>query len=115
MKALHLAESMNEADYQARAWWGLWSYSISAGDYPAAATAAQRFRGIAEQRNDVGDQLMGERMVGGALHFLGDQLAARRHIELMLNRYHASVHRPHIVRFHYDQQLAARVTLARIL
>ena len=33
----------------------------------------------------------------------------------MLSGYDASVHRPHIVRFHYDQQLAARVTLARVL
>ena len=33
----------------------------------------------------------------------------------MLSQYNASIHRPHIVRFQYDQRLAARVTLARIL
>jgi predicted ATPase len=59
--------------------------------------------------------LIAEQMIGGALHFLGDQVAARRHIESMLSQYNEDIHRPHIVRFQYDQRLAARVTLARIL
>ena len=114
-KALELAERLDECDYQVRALWGLWSYRISAGDYPTANTLAQRFRDIAAQRPDHGDRLIAERMIGGTLHFLGYQIAARHHIELMLAEYDSSIHRPHIARFHYDQRLAARVTLARIL
>ena len=114
-RALEIAERLDETDYQLRALWGLWSYRISVGDYPTANTLAQRFRGIAARSNDAGDKLIGERMIGGALHFLGDQRAARHHIDLMLEAYDASSRQPHIIRFHYDQQLAARVTLARIL
>jgi predicted ATPase/DNA-binding winged helix-turn-helix (wHTH) protein len=114
-KALEIAERLDECDYQVRALWGLWSYRISAGDYPTANTLAQRFRDIAAQRPDHGDRLIAERMLGGTLHFLGHQIEARNHIELMLAEYDSAIYRPHIARFHYDQQLAARVTLARIL
>ena len=110
-----IADRLDETDYQLRALWGLWSYSISAGDYQRANGLGRRFHETAKRRNDVGDLLIAERMIGGALHFLGDQAAARRHIEAMLSQYDESLHRPHIVRFHYDQRLAAQVTLARIL
>jgi predicted ATPase/DNA-binding winged helix-turn-helix (wHTH) protein len=114
-RTLELAVRLNETDYQLRALWGLWSYRISAGDYPGADTLARRFHKIATRSNHAGDLLIAERMMGGALHFLGDQAAARRHIESMLSQYNEAIHHPHIVRFHYDQRLAARVTLARIL
>jgi predicted ATPase len=114
-RTLELAVRLNETDYQLRALWGLWSYCISAGDYPGADTLARRFHEIATRSNHAGDLLIAERMMGGALHFLGDQAAARRHIESMLSKYNEAIHRPHIVRFQYDQRLAARVTLARIL
>jgi predicted ATPase len=114
-RTLEIAESLDDAEYQLRALWGLWSFQISVGDYPAADTLARRFHEIAMRSNHAGDLLIAERMIGGALHFLGDQAAARRHIESMLSRYNESIHRPHIVRFQYDQRLAARVTLARIL
>jgi predicted ATPase/DNA-binding winged helix-turn-helix (wHTH) protein len=114
-RTIEIAESLDDTEYQLRALWGLWSFHISTGDYPSADTLARRFHEIATHSNHAGDLLIAERMIGGALHFLGDQAAARRHIELMLSQYNESIHRPHIVRFQYDQRLAARVTLARIL
>jgi predicted ATPase/DNA-binding winged helix-turn-helix (wHTH) protein len=114
-RTLEIAESLDDAEYQLRALWGLWSFHISVGDYPGADTLARRFHEIATRSNHPGDLLIAERMIGGALHFLGNQAAARRHIESMLSQYNESIHRPHIVRFQYDQRLAARVTLARIL
>jgi hypothetical protein len=113
--ALLTAERLDETDYQLRALWGLWSYSISAGDYREADQRGRHFHQIASHSSNPGDLLIAQRMIGGALHFLGDQTAARRHIEAMLSHYVESLHRPNIMRFHYDQRLAAQVTLARIL
>jgi predicted ATPase len=54
-------------------------------------------------------------MIGFTLHLLGQQADALRHIEAMLHRYVTSVHRLHIIRFGYDQQVLAQNTLASIL
>lgn len=54
-------------------------------------------------------------MMGSSLHYLGDQSAARSHLERMLDRYVAPAHRSHRVRFVYDQQVIARGVLAQIL
>jgi predicted ATPase len=54
-------------------------------------------------------------MIGFTLHLLGQQADARRHIEAMLHRYVTSVHRLHIIRLGYDQQVLAHNTLASIL
>jgi hypothetical protein len=54
-------------------------------------------------------------MIGTALHFLGNQSEARRHIEHMLDRYVAPVQASQIVRFEFDQRVLAQVFLSRIL
>jgi len=64
---------------------------------------------------DQAEMLVGDRMIGVSLHYLGDQTNARRHLERMLERYVAPVQRSHAVRFQYDQRVAARMILARIL
>jgi predicted ATPase len=64
---------------------------------------------------DPADLLIGDRMTGVVLHFLGDQASAREHIERMLARYVAPVRRSHTIRFLYDQRVVAAAFLARIL
>ena len=54
-------------------------------------------------------------MIGVSLHYLGDQTKARRHLEYMLAHYVAPAHRSHAIRFQYDQRVATRMMLARIL
>src|SRR5260370_16725794 len=54
-------------------------------------------------------------MTGIALHHLGDQTGARRHIERQVSRYMAPDRRSHTVRFLFDQRVTGRVFLARIL
>jgi tetratricopeptide (TPR) repeat protein len=48
-------------------------------------------------------------------HYLGDQTNARRHIERMLSADVDSQRRPPIMRFWFDQKVAGRIVLARIL
>src|SRR4029077_14177052 len=61
------------------------------------------------------DLLVGDRMIGTSLHYLGDHTDARRHIERMLAGYIAPVQRPHTVRFQLDQRVTARARLTSIL
>jgi predicted ATPase len=113
-KALELAGSLDDTEYQLRALWGLWVCALSSGEYRTALALAHRFCSLAATQPDPVDLLIGDRMIGTPLHYLGDQTNAGRHIERMLARYVAPVHRSHIIRFQFDQRLTARCTLARI-
>jgi predicted ATPase/DNA-binding winged helix-turn-helix (wHTH) protein len=113
--ALQFAERLEDAEYQLRALWGLWSYRLSRGEHRAAQTLAQRFSTIAANTTDPADMLIGARLVGVSLHYLGEQIDARPHLERMLSHYVAPVYRPHAIRFQYDQRVMARATLAWIL
>src|SRR5271155_142054 len=86
-KALELAGSLDDAEYQLRALWGLWTCALSSGEYRTALALAQRFCNLAASQPDPVDLLFGDRMMGVPLHYLGDQTSARRHIERMLARY----------------------------
>src|SRR5262249_333235 len=61
-KALGLAESVNDPEYQLRALWGLWACRLSAGDYGTTVPIALRFCSLAASLADPADQLIGDRM-----------------------------------------------------
>ena len=111
---LACAERLQDTDYQLRSLWGLWASHVNNGEFKAASALARRFFTLAATSRDPADALIGDRMLGAALHFLGDQKRARRHIERMLSRYVAPSNRSHIVRFQFDQRVTARITLARV-
>ena len=75
-------------------------------------TLAHRFSGLAAKKNFPQDLLVGERMTGTALHYLGDQADARQHLERTLAGY---PDRPPPNRYQFDQRVTAQATLARIL
>jgi predicted ATPase/DNA-binding winged helix-turn-helix (wHTH) protein len=114
-KALEIAESLDDGEYQLRSLWGLWSFHISDGHYRVALRLAQRFHTLAANRSDPNDQLIGERIIGVSQFYLGDQASARRHIERLLAHYVPPVQKSHTIRFLTDQRVTARVFLARIL
>jgi len=113
--ALDLAERNGDTDYRLRALWGLWAGTINNGDFRAALALARRFNQASAGATDEADRAVGDRMIGVCLHFLGDQVEARRHVERMLSRYVPPASRSHVVRFQFDQQVTARMTLSRIL
>ncbi len=113
--ALEIAERLHDIEYQLRALWGLWHFRVSLGECRAALALAESFCGRVASSDNPAELLVGERMVGVSLHYLGDQANARLHLERMLSRYVAPAHRSHAIRFQYDQQVAGRMILARIL
>ncbi|HEX4153156.1 MAG TPA: hypothetical protein VHY75_13195, partial [Steroidobacteraceae bacterium] len=114
-KALELAESLDNAEYQLRSLWGLCSFHITGGHYRVALTLAQRFRTLAANRSDPNDRLVGDRLIGVSEHLLGDQPSARRHLEHMLAHYVPPARKSHLILFQFDQRVAARAYLARVL
>jgi predicted ATPase/DNA-binding winged helix-turn-helix (wHTH) protein len=123
-KALEIAQRLEDTEYQLRALRGLFSYHNASGRYRAALPFAQRFHDLTAAGTAATDRLFGERMMGVARHVVGDQTTARRHLERVLFSFAASdlqsdVNRSqrdsHIIRFHTDLRVSARVYLARVL
>jgi hypothetical protein len=112
-ETLALATELGDVDYQLRA---LWALCVDRGNHGEAAEAlalAERFAALAERAGDRQDRLIGQRIRGHSLHYLGDFVGSRRQIEQMLERYAPPPQRSHVIRFQYDQQLTAQITLAR--
>ncbi len=111
---LELAEQLDNTGYRLRALWGLWVDRLNNGQLAEARDLAARFAAIV-RRNDDADLMMADRMMGTSLHFLGEQVPARRHIESMLSRYAMVERGPRVARFQFDQQVTAHYFQARIL
>jgi predicted ATPase/DNA-binding winged helix-turn-helix (wHTH) protein len=114
-RAAALAERLDDADYRLRCLWGLWLGCFMGGDYRGALNAASRFSVIPEQQAPLADRLVGARLLALTHHVLGDQTTARRHIEVMLERYDAPADQSHRVRYQHDQRVAALSLLGQIL
>ncbi|WP_157450573.1 hypothetical protein [Bradyrhizobium sp. ARR65] len=114
-KALELAESLDDTEYQLRSLWGLSVFHTVSGQYRVGLALAQRLHALAESRSDPRDRLVGERMMGAAQHYLGDQPEARRHLERVLADHAAVDHRSSVIRFPIDLRVSARTVLARVL
>jgi predicted ATPase/DNA-binding winged helix-turn-helix (wHTH) protein len=123
-KALDIAESLGQTEYQLRALRGLYSYHNASGRYRVALPFAQKFYALTAAGSAANDRLFGERMMGVAKHFLGDQSTAHRHLELVLTQVAADDRGPdgmrprtdsYIIRFHTDLRISARMYLARVL
>jgi predicted ATPase/DNA-binding winged helix-turn-helix (wHTH) protein len=113
---LKLARDLNDSEYQLRALWGLFVFHLGSGQFRLALESAQNFYSLAISQANQDDILIGERIVGVAKHFLGDQTGARDNLEHMLANFVASANRSHyVVRFGFDQRISARIMLARIL
>ncbi len=113
-RALEIAQSLGDRDYSLRALWGLYVHSFTNGHYREVLAFAKRFHSIAVQGTDPTEVVIGERLIGGALHLLGDQTAARPYLERALVS-DTIADRRHLLRFQFDQRVAARGFLARTL
>ncbi len=115
-KALDIAEDLRDAEYQLRSLWGLWAFHLATGEWRLALEIAQRFAALAAHRPDPNDRAIADRMIGFSQHYLGDQASAREHIERMLTNFVPAAGGSHYAtRFQFDQRVAARAMLARIL
>jgi predicted ATPase len=112
---LTLATELGEIEYQLRAVRALWAEAINTGRFKHALSLAERFQELAVQSDNVDDQIVSDRLIGTAQHFLGEQEKAQATTERMLSRYVASAARSHIVRYQFNQKVSARIIRGRVL
>jgi len=113
--ALRLAESLGDADYRLNALWQTWIHRTNTGGHTAALAIAQKFHTLALEHAAPAVLPIADRMIGMSYHYLGDQTNARPHIERMLSADVDPQRPPPIMRFWFDQKVAGRIVLARIL
>ena len=113
--ALRLAELLGDTEYQLKALWELWAHHTNTGELAAALAVAQRFYTLALEHADPATLPIADRMMAMSYHYLGDQTNAWRHIERMLSTDVDPQRRSPLIRFRFDQKVAGRVVLARIL
>ncbi|MEJ0015806.1 MAG: winged helix-turn-helix domain-containing protein [Acetobacteraceae bacterium] len=114
-RVLRLAESLDDREYQLRALYGLWLYRTLVRDFRGALEPARQFERIAGTSADRTDAAMADRMIGMALHYLGDQAQARVHIDRSLDMPLRTNRRLHTVRYGVDQRVGSLTQLSRIL
>lgn len=110
--ALRLAEKVSDSEYQLRAIWSLYVYRVYVEDYRGCLALAEKFCAVADRKGDAVARLIGDRLIGYALHYLGDHANARRHLEHVLSQFGAPVHWS---RFVADDRVSARSALSKIL
>ena len=107
--ALALAESVGDEEHQLRALRGLWALDINLRRCRTALTFAQRFCELARVKGNPASLAVGDRLIGVSLHYTGDQINARRHLERALDRNVAATQRSPMVRGRRDLLLGAHV------
>jgi predicted ATPase/DNA-binding winged helix-turn-helix (wHTH) protein len=114
-RALALAEQLQDRDHQLRALWGMAVDRSYAGDYGAVLALAERVRAIAGDDGEPTAVATLDRLIATALHYGGEQAAARRRLEKMLSEYVAPKRRSAMAGFQLEQRSAALGTLANVL
>ena len=113
-RGLQLAEDLGDGPRQAQFLAGLNLFYIRVGDFAGALRLANRAAVIARSLNDADWTVIADWMLAVAYHLVGDQRAAQRHCESVLDRNDL----PHTTRallFGFDHRIRALITLARTL
>jgi predicted ATPase/DNA-binding winged helix-turn-helix (wHTH) protein len=114
-KAFELAELMDDTRYRLGAIHGLYLHRLNTGAYRDALGLAEKFSSVAAGMADRSDVPIGGRLIGLALHILGDQPGARRHLEPLVGSRFATAPSSHIIRYQYDQRVVLGCYYARVL
>jgi predicted ATPase len=114
-RALALAEQQGSTSHRLRALWAMARERYVQGEYPAALTFCERFSEVAEAGGDASAALVRDRMMGLGLHLVGRQAEARRHAARALDHPAEALRTAHKSFHEYDNRVAARSHLARIL
>ncbi|HET6196336.1 MAG TPA: hypothetical protein VFE12_11295, partial [Acetobacteraceae bacterium] len=112
---LELAEGLDDTDYRRRALWGLCIDQFNSGNVRTALGFARRFADLTTGSTDAIALMMADRIQATALHYLGDQENARRHIDRTLAHDAAATWQPEIAGSRLDLLVSAHYFQARIL
>ncbi len=112
-KVLEIAEEVSDSDFRMRATWALWVDAITGGEPRKAMAFAEQFASLACKSTDPIDTVVGKRMAATALHWLGRHAEARDLLLAILGDLESVAVTTASGRYHLDQGVTARITLAR--
>ncbi len=112
---LEIAGQLDDVRYGLRALWGLWAFEENVGRFPDALNLARRFCDLAMRSSNPADLATGDRILGVTSHYLGDRAGAETYFERSLARLGSTVHGSQAIHFQYNQSLAARAYVPKIL
>src|SRR5262249_9555691 len=101
--ALQIAEEIGDVDHQLRAIWALWVDAVNRAEPQRGMDYAERFAALAPSSDEPSDAIIGKRMRGATLHWLGRQQEAHDALRQMLRDYANLRGSEHSVRFQFDQ------------
>lgn len=110
---LEIAQEVGDNDFELRATWALWVDAITSGEPRKAMNFADRFASLSAISPDPIDTVVGKRMVATALHWLGRPREAHDMLLAMLGELETVSAKTATGRYHLDQGVTARITLAR--
>ena len=113
--ALKIAEEIGDVDHQLRAIWALWVDAINRAKPAVGMEFAERFGTLASSSPDPTDAIIGRRMRGATLHWLGRHAESVDELRKMLSEYSGLRGGQHAIRFQFDQRVTARIILARAM
>jgi predicted ATPase/DNA-binding winged helix-turn-helix (wHTH) protein len=113
--ALKIAEEIGDVDHQLRSIWALWVDAINRAQPTLGMEYAERFGELAISSTDPTDAIIGRRMRGATLHWLGRNAESVEELRRMLVEYSGLHGGRHSIRFQFDQRVTARIILARAL
>src|SRR5216684_5521845 len=114
-KALELAEIMDDTRYRLGAIFGLYTHRITTGEYRDALSLAEKFCTVATETAAHSEVPIGSRLIGIALHILGDQPGARRQLEPLVRSRVATARSSHISLYRTDQRVILDSYYGRVL
>jgi predicted ATPase/DNA-binding winged helix-turn-helix (wHTH) protein len=114
IRAVELATSLRDPDYQLRALTGLCTFRIRFADFREALAFARRCDAAAQGLTDPTAIPTADWMLGVSLYFLGDLASARVHFQHALDAQAPAPQRAYIVRFGVDQRVHSLSILAHI-
>jgi predicted ATPase/DNA-binding winged helix-turn-helix (wHTH) protein len=113
--ALELAREVGDVDHQLRALWSTWTCRFNNAENRKSLEIANQFIDLATKVESDADLLVGKRLMGVTLHYMGDQVGARSALQMMVECYRPAYHERHRIRFQFDQLTLGRAVLARVL
>ena len=83
-RTLELAEMLDDAEFRRHALWGLCIDQFNTGNVRTALSYAERFASLVNESSSAIERMMADRILATSLHYLGDQMRARHHIDRAL-------------------------------
>lgn len=114
-EVMSLAQSNQDSNAEARAIWGLWNTMQLSGRARDALVQAHRFSSLSQHSENGMLSNLALRFEGVAMHYAGNQRAARELLDRMQASCGSRTHRWHAIGLRIDHGIVARATLARVL